>query len=231
MKGKKTFLIGIAVAFVLPLSFYILAKSLGKDKLGMPAYYKGTERINSHDAMKLVRSGAFTPVKDLEARNQFGDLVSLHRDLQGKNLLINFIFLNCTSECPRLTTHMQMLQHAFRRTPMKRNDTTVQFISISVDPGRDSVAALRAYTKTHGVDENRWWFLTGDKKMIYDWARNELRLSVPAGDGGAEDFIHTKSMVLLDRDRYIRGYYNGLDTADLSRCAYDMGLLTMEKKH
>jgi protein SCO1/2 len=125
---------------------------------------------------------------------------------------------------------MKMLEYVFRRTPMKRNDTTAQFISISVDPARDSAPALRAYANSIGADQNRWWFITGDKRQLYDWARSQLHLSVPAGDGGADDFIHTKSMVLLDRDRYIRGYYNGLDTSELARCAYDMGLLAMEKK-
>lgn len=231
MKGKKTFLIGIAVAFVLPLSFYILAKSLGKDKLAMPVYYNVDQKIPSHEAMKLVHGGTLKPVADLQAVNQFGDPISLNRDLPDKMLVVNFFFTTCTASCPKLTQHMKLLEYAFRRTPMSRNDTTVQFISISVDPANDSAVALRKYAKHWTVDENHWWFLTGDKRSLYNWARSQLHLSVPAGDGGADDFIHSNQLVLLDRDRFIRGYYNGLDTADVGRCANDMGLLAMEKKH
>ena len=230
-KSNKTFFIGIAVAFVLPLSFYILAKALGKDRLAMPVYYRGDQKIGSHDAMKLVRAGELKPVAELQAINQFGDHISLNRDLPDKMLAIDFFFTTCTSFCPKLTQHMKLLEYAFRRTPMSRNDTTVQFISISVDPANDSAAALRVYAKGHSVDENHWWFITGDKRALYAWARTQLHLSVPAGDGGADDFIHTSQIVLLDRDRFIRGYYNGLDTSDVGRCANDMALLAMEKKH
>lgn len=229
-KRNKTAIIGIAVAFVLPLSFYIIAKALGKDHLKMPVYYKAGQKIQPHDAEKLIKKGGLKPVADLRGYNQFGDAVSLTQDLPGKMLAINFIFTSCRDACPKLTQHMKVLEYAFRRTPMKRNDTTVQFISITVDPVTDSAATLRAYAKAKGVDENHWWFITGDKRQIYNWARSQLHLSVPAGDGGADDFIHSNQIVILDRERYIRGYYNGLDTADIGRCAYDLGLLVMEKK-
>ena len=230
VKRNQRFLIGIAVALVLPLSFYIIAKALDKDKLAMPVYYNVDQKIPSRDAMKLVRSGALKPVADLEGFNQFGDRVSLNKDLPGKMLVVNFIFTACKDACPKLTGQMKTLSHAYRRTPKKRSDTTVQFVSISVDPSADSPGVLRAYAKAHSVDENHWWFITGDKRRIYDWARTQLHLSVPAGDGGADDFIHSNQIVLLDRERFVRGYYNGLDSADVGRCAYELGLLAMEKK-
>lgn len=203
---------------------------MGKDKLDMPPYYQVNKQVPAHDALKLVDAGKIAPVGDLQGFNQFGDAVSLSRDLPGKMLAIDFIFTSCRDVCPKLTKHMQIMEHAFRRTPMKRNDTTVQFISISVDPANDSVDVLRAYAKERGIDEDHWWFITGNKKAIYDWARNQLHLAVPAGDGGAEDFMHTSQIVVLDRDRFVRGYYDGLDTSDIMRCAYDLGLLVMEKK-
>jgi protein SCO1/2 len=230
-RKNKTALIGMAVALLLPLSFYIIAKGLGKDKLAMPVYYKGDQKIESHEAMKLVKDGQLKPAADLQAYNQFGERVSLNNDLRDKMLAVDFIFTSCTASCPILTQQMKRLEYAFRQTPMKRNDTMVQFISISVDPSRDSASVLRVYAEKAGVDQNHWWFITGDKKTIYNWAREQLHLSVPAGDGGAEDFIHTNQIVLLDKDRFIRGYYDGLDTAAVMRCANDMGLLAMEKKH
>ncbi len=221
----------MAVALVLPLSFYIIARVMGKDKLPMPPYYRVDEKIESHAAEKLVKAGSLKPVGELSATNQFGDAVSINRDLPGKMLAVDFIFTNCTDACPKLTQQIKRLEYAFRQTPMKRNDTMVQFISISVDPARDTPPALRAYAERAGVDQNHWWFLTGDKKKLYDWARTSLHLSVPAGDGGADDFIHSNQIVLLDGDRFIRGYYDGLDTGAIIRCANDMGKLAMEKKH
>ncbi len=171
-------------------------------------------------------------VADLRLTNQLGQQVSLNDDLKGKNVVINFFFVNCPTICPRLTGNIaNILVPAFKKTDMKDNDTLVQFISITVNPDRDSFPALRAYADRFNVNHDHWWFLTGSKKTIYDFARNELHLSTGPGDGGAEDFIHSEQLVLLDKDRNIRGYYNGLDTADVQKCANDIGYLAMEKKH
>ena len=189
----------------------------------MPRYYVA-DSTNGRDTI-------FHKVGELQGINQYGDQVALNKDLKGRMLVVDFFFTTCPSICPRLTHHMRKLSDAFKRTPMARNDTLVQFISITVDPGRDTFQALRAYADRYGADGNRWWFITGDKKKLYDWARTQLHLSVPDGDGGADDFIHTEQITLIDADRNIRGYYNGLDSLDAAKCAQDIGLLAMEKKH
>ncbi|MEO6832482.1 MAG: SCO family protein [Chitinophagaceae bacterium] len=230
---RKSFLILLAVSLAIgvPLLFYVIAKVMGKDKLEMPSYYREDVAIPNHKATELVKEGKILPVEDLVATNQFGDKISLNKDLAGRMLVVNFFFTTCTSTCPKLTQHLKILEYAFRRTPMARNDTTVQFISITVDPEHDTAEALRAYARKWKVDENHWWFLTGDKKMLYQWARSQFALHVPAGDGGADDFVHSNMLVLIDKDRFVRGYYNGLDTNAIGRCANDMGLLDMERKH
>jgi protein SCO1/2 len=156
--------------------------------------------------------------------NQAGDTVSLNNDLKGKILVVNFFFTTCPTICPRLSSSIAMLQKVYRK-----NDSTFQFVSVSVDPVRDSVLALRNYADRYKANWDRWWFMTGDKRDIYNMARNELRLTAEPGDGGADDFIHSEQIVLIDRDRYIRGYYNGLDSFDVKRCADDMALLMISK--
>lgn len=233
VKRRNPWLIILAVSLAIgvPLLFYVLAKVLGKDKLAMPPYYEASVAVPNHQADPLIASGKIAPVKDLVATNQYGEQVSLDRDFPGKVLVINFFFTSCTSTCPALIQNLKILQYAFRRTAMARNDTTVQFISITVDPERDSVSALREYAHKRQIDENNWSFLTGNKAVIYNWARSQFALQVPSGDGGADDFIHSNFLVLLDKDRYVRGYYDGLDTSAIGRCANDMGLLDVEKKH
>ena len=127
---------------------------------------------------------------------------------------------------------MRLLQTGFRKDPKKENnlDDVVQFVSITVNPERDSFPVLRTYADRYGANPDHWWFLTGDKKEIYNYARNELQLITGPGDGGAEDFIHSERFVLLDKDRHIRGYYNGLNDTDVRKCADDIVLLTLEKK-
>jgi protein SCO1/2 len=71
--------------------------------------------------------------------------------------------------------------------------------------------------------------LTGNKKAIYDFALNELKLGLVDGEGVDTSFIHSQKFVLLDKDYVVRGYYNGLDTTSLSALAKDIGLLMLEK--
>lgn len=127
---------------------------------------------------------------------------------------------------------MRQLQTSFKKDRKKEAslDTIVQFISITVDPGHDTVQALRAYADRVGANHDRWWFLTGDKKTIYNFIRNELGIASGPGDGGADDFIHTEKFVLLDKNRFIRGYYDGLNDTSVRSCADDIVLLTLERK-
>jgi protein SCO1/2 len=127
---------------------------------------------------------------------------------------------------------MSLLQGAFKKDTKKENPVEVSFqlISMTVNPAEDSVPVLRAYADHYKVNHDHWWFLTGDKKGIYEYARNQLGVIAGSGDGGPHDFIHTEKLVLLDKDRHIRGYYNGLDSAEIKRCADDIILLTLERK-
>ena len=105
----------------------------------------------------------------------------------------------------------------------------IHFVSFSVDPVRDSVAALKKYADKYRVRHNNWWVLTGDKKKIYDLAFNEFKAAVV--DGGEVDtaFLHTNKFYLLDKYRVIRGWYDGTDSLAMARLAKDIGLLILEK--
>jgi protein SCO1/2 len=228
MANKQTnskFLMGITVAFLLPLSFYIIAKLLGKDKLAMPPHYL-VERVEERrDAQgKVFYDTLFHQISDIRLQNQSGDSVYLNKDLEGKILIVAPFFARCATVCPRLTGNMAILQKAF-----KRNDSTVQLISISIDPQRDSFKALRTYAAQYKANPDHWWFLTGSSADIYRYLHDELKLKLNPLDGSAESLDHTPTLVLIDKYRVVRGYYNGLDTSALKKCADDIGLLSMEK--
>jgi protein SCO1/2 len=229
-RSNKKFFMGLAVAFLLPLSFYFIVKILSKDKIHLPYYY-GIERVDTSGDGKRFDT-IYHKVSNLALTNQLGEQITLNESLAGKIVVVNFFFVDCQATCPRLTGNVGLLQKAFRKNPKIENglDNDVHFVSITVSPEQDTFQVLRTYADAHGANPDHWWFLTGDKKSIYNFARNELKLAVGPGDGGAEDFMHTEKLVLIDKERYIRGYYDGLDTVQLRKCADDIVLLTMEKK-
>ena len=236
MSNKRSngkFFLGIAVAVLLPLSFYLVVNHMSKGKVKMPGYFV-VDKIDSQVVDgKMQENAVYHRIADLVLTNQLGEKVSINNDLKGKILVINFFFATCPSICPHLTRNMKMLQTSFKKDPKKEAslDTIVQFISITVNPEHDTFQVLRKYADVYGANHDHWWFLTGSKKTIYDFARKELHLTVGPGDGGADDFIHTEQFALIDKDRFIRGYYNGTNDTSVRRCADDIVLLTMENKH
>lgn len=227
--AKKKMIIGLlgalTIAVLVPLSLYIVTKVMSKDKIFLPDYYVADKVDTIVQDGNTLYDTTFHRVADLQLTNQFGQTVSINKDLSDKIVVVNFFFTKCPTICPKLTQHVKMLQKAFRK-----NDTTVHLVSVTVDPKNDTFPALREYADANGVDHDHWWFLTGDRQIIYNYAYNELHVVMNEGGQGIDDLIHTQKLVLLDKERHIRGYYDGLDTAELRRCADDIILLTLEKK-
>jgi len=227
MFSKKTikYISGILIAAALPLSFYFITRHYSDGHIHMPAHYR-PDRVDSALVNgKMIYDTTFHRVKDIQLINQLGRQVSLNGDLKGKILVVDFIFTTCNSICPKITANMRTLQKSF----IKKNPDLVQFISISVDPERDSVAALRAYADRFDADHDRWWFLRGDSREVFDYARNELGLSLQPAEGNPGMFDHSEKFILIDTSRHIRGYFDGTDMLDLKKVADDIIILSMEK--
>jgi protein SCO1/2 len=235
MQFKRTikYIIGIAVAAVVPLSFFFVTRQFSDGKLKIPGYYIPERDEHNKPIMrkvmvkgKVIYDTVFHKVKELTLTNQLGKTVSLNKDLRGKILLIDFIFTSCPTVCPRLTANMNEIQKAY----IKKNPDLVQFISISVDPQNDTVQALRAYADRFNADHDRWWFLTGDSKTIFNYAKDELGLTLQPSDGNDGAFDHSTQMVLIDTARNVRGYFNGMDRQETKKVADDIYILNVEKR-
>lgn len=196
----------------------------------MPSRYYPDSVITTTRDGKQFTDTLWHQVSDISLINQLNNPVSLDQ-LKGKVIVADFFFTHCPSICPTLTRNMKKMQDALKlKDDMKRIDTTfVQFLSFSVDPERDSAAVLKKYGDKYGINPDVWWLLTGPKKTIYDFALNELKLGISDGEGVDSNFIHTQKMVLLDKNHVVRGYYDGLDSAALSKLASDIVFIMLEK--
>ena len=118
-----------------------------------------------------------------------------------------------------MTGNMAWLQERLMDQP------DVLLLSHSVTPEIDSVAQLARYAREKGVRDGKWNLVTGDKKQIYDLARNSYMAVKTQGDGGPYDMIHTENFILVDRDRQIRGTYDGTRREEMDRLMEDIGIL------
>ena len=196
----------------------------------MPKRFFADTIISKVENGKSITDTVWHQVANITLVNQLGDTVSLD-DIQGSIIIANYFFTRCPSICPTLTKNMKELQDAMKMKDLRKkiDSSFVRFISFSVDPERDSAQVLKKYADRYGINHDTWWMLTGPKKTIYDYAFNELKLGLQDGEGIDSNFIHTEKFVLIDRSRVVRGYYNGLDSASMSKLAEDITLLMLEK--
>jgi protein SCO1/2 len=213
----------LTLVLALPVGSYLVVKNLSTKAVVMPRRY-------FHDSVKTVmENGKTRPdtvwhrVRPFKLQNQFGREVSLD-EWQGRIIIANFIFTSCPTICPELTRNMRKLQVAFKKT-----DSLVRFVSFSVDPERDSPARLKSFADRHQVDHDSWWFLTGPKSEVYDIALREFKANIAQAETSDTNFIHTDKFFLLDKDRVVRGWYSGLDSARLDQVIRDVVLLNMER--
>lgn len=227
---SKKALTAVLLAIMLPVISYLIVKRASDHTIGMPGrYYYDSVASVIRDGKKIDDT-LWHSVMDFKLQNQLGRTVSM-TDLPGKVIVADFFFTRCPSICPKLTANIRKLQDALSTKDQFKqlNPAFIQFLSFSVDPERDSVTALKAYADKFGINPDVWWLLTGPKKQIYDFSINELKLGLADGEGVDSNFIHTQKLVLLDKEHVVRGYYNGLDSVDLSRMANDMVFIMLEK--
>lgn len=160
----------------------------------------------------------FHTVSAFSFTNQNNQIIT-DKYLQDKIYVTEFFFTTCQSICPIMNKNLEKVYNTFL------NDTSVFIVSHTVDPEVDSSKVLKAYADLHGVKNNQWQFLTGSKRELYKMARQSYLLNNETGDGSDEDFIHTQNFALVDREKRIRGFYDGTDTAEINRLIIDINLL------
>lgn len=227
---NKNALIAVTVALLVPLLSYFIGKKYSYDAVTMPRHYIYDSTILKTVKGKQVEDTLWHRIPDFALTNQLGKTVGW-KDIEGKIVVADFFFTRCPTICVQLTQNMKRLQDGIRNAQRSgdRAQRFVQFLSFSVDPERDSVAALKKWSDRFGINPETWWLLTGPKQEIYDLSIKDMK--VMAVDGGAADtaFLHTDYIVLLDKNRNIRGYYHGLDTTSVAQLSRDIVLLSLEK--
>lgn len=228
---NKKAVIAICIALFIPVVCYFFLKTASDKAIVIPRRFYFDSVITKTVDGKTTTDTIWHKTSNITLVNQLGDTVSLY-DIKNKVIVADFFFTRCPSICPVMTRNMAKLQQSFSHFNEGRkvvDSSIVSFVSFSIDPERDSVSALRKYADKFGVDHDNWWMLTGNKKKIYDFALNELKLGLVDGEGADSSFIHSDKFVLLDKDYLVRGYYNGTDTTSLATLAKDIGLLMLEK--
>ncbi len=173
------------------------------------------ESIQSVD--KYHRVGSF------KLTNQDGKVIT-ENDYRNEIYITDFFFVTCPTICPKMTDQMHRVYNEFK------DNNDIMFLSHTVMPEADSVPVLKEYANKLKVSSDKWNFVTGDKKQIYNLARKTYFAAITEGDGGVNDFIHTENFVLVDKEKRLRGFYDGTSKEDIDRLIKDINALLYEYK-
>ena len=165
-----------------------------------------------HDTKK------YHTIADFNLTNQNGETIT-EKSYKNSIYIADFFFTTCPSICPIMTKNMANIQKQIL------NDDEVMLLSHSVTPKIDSVEQLKKYAIEKGVIDAKWNLVTGDKKKIYELARKSYLAVKNDGDGGNFDMIHTENFILVDKERRIRGFYDGTNEEEINELLEDLSIL------
>lgn len=225
-RRRKALILGGIALFVLSL-FVFFSPWLGlvKHSFNYLPYYGPKEPVVVERDGKPVIDTIYSTVPDFSLIDRHGKPFT-QADVAGKIIIADFFFTRCTTICPKMSVQMQQLQ-------LKLNDAAyddVVFLSHTVDPEHDTPAVLDTYARKLEADDKRWKFLTGQATDIYRLGNTGYLLSALEDSASAEQFLHDSRFVLVDKQRHIRGYYEGTTAEGMNALAADLKMLLKEER-
>jgi len=204
------------LSVIIIFSIYTLLKPEKK----LPIYQPDMVNAELVDTtVQFVRK--YHKIANFNLLNQNGKTIT-QDTYKNKIYVADFFFTTCITICPIMTGHMLEIQERLK------DDPEVLLLSHTVIPVADSVPQLKKYALEKGVNDAKWNLVTGDKKQIYELARKSYLATKTDGDGGPYDMIHTENFILVDKEKRIRGFYDGTKSEAIEDLMKDIQILKTE---
>jgi protein SCO1/2 len=216
--NNKILKIGILVlTLVVPILVYLFLKTFGNNHYRLPTYFPA-EINERNDGGNIVYDTIFHNVPDFKVLNQDSQSVSL-ADYKGKVVVANFFFTRCPGICPQMTSQLTRVQESFS------DDSTVKIISFTVDPEYDKPSQLKKFANKFAANPKQWTFAKTETKLdVFNLGFYGFK--VPSDT--VDKFLHSEKVLLVDKERHIRGFYNGTNKKEIDRLITEIGVLNYE---
>ena len=214
----------ISIGFILVFStatislFYTILKPVET----LPIYQPAEVNEKLVDS-SIIHVSKYHKISDFTLTNQNGEKIT-QENYNDKIYVADFFFTTCQDICPIMTKNMYKLQQELK------NDKEILFLSHTVIPEIDNVERLKEYAVVNNVDDSKWNLVTGDKRQIYELARKSY-LAVEDSNFNEFDMIHTENFMLIDKEKQIRGFYDGTNSEEINRLLKDIEILKQSYKN
>jgi protein SCO1/2 len=139
-----------------------------------------------------------------------------------KIYIADFIFVSCPSICPKMTANLKTVYEAYA------TNNRVYFLSHTIDPDRDSPSRLKRYTSGLNINTQKWNFVTGAKDSLFNIAKQGYFTNAYADSTSPGGLVHSGGLLLVDKNKHIRGVYDGTDTEEMNRLKNEIAILLKE---
>ncbi|KYP15770.1 SCO family protein [Flavihumibacter sp. CACIAM 22H1] len=170
-----------------------------------------------------VKMPVLSYVQPFRFSDQYGKSFT-QAQVEGKVYVAEYFFTTCPGICPKMNTNMKKVFDQYKTNP------DFLILSHSVDPATDTVARMKIYADSLGVNNANWFFLTGPKDSLYLAARVSYLLDDPKNNNERieDQFIHTQFFALVDRVGRVRRIYDGLKKEEVEQLISDIPVLLEE---
>lgn len=210
----------LLVTLLLPALVYLFFSSGKHSMMHLPVYYPEDVKTRVVDGKEKTDT-VYHTIPPFRFINQDGDTVT-EKKLENKIYVADFFFTTCPAICPKMMFNLEKIN------VVTQKNSDFMIISHTVNPKHDSVPVLAAYAKLVHADSKKWMLVTGNKKDIYDIGIDGYKLAVDEDPRAPGGFLHSELFVLVDKEKRIRGYYDGTDSAAVSKLMNDIKILGAE---
>jgi len=170
---------------------------------------------------KIQADTIYHTIRDFSFTNQDGRVIT-QETFKGKIYVADFFFTTCPTICPIMKTQMLRVYEKFRDNP------EVMILSHTIDPQHDSVEVLHEFADRLGVISDKWHFVTGDEAEIYDIGQNSYMVTAREDPDEPGGYLHSGAFLLIDKERRIRGIYDGTKEDKVDELLKDINILLKE---
>lgn len=205
-------------------SFLLLVVALNVTAESLP-FYNSKEFTPLWIEPNSAELDDFHQIPNFSFTDQDGANIT-EKSFENKIYVAGFFFSTCPGICPMVRSKLSKVQEIFI------DDADVKILQHSIRPTTDTVDLLKSYAEQHSIESGKWHLVTGDKETIYKLAKTSYFASDDLGNiQNTNDFLHTESILLIDKNRHIRGIYNGLNSASMAYLITDIETLKMESSN
>lgn len=212
MKRNYVIVILMVMAFVVACNHPKSLPIYGQREAVMSTDKDGNQKMDT----------VYQTIPAFEFLNQDSVLINQNA-FKDKVYIADFFFTSCSTICPTMHRNLKTVYDEYF------TNSEVLFLSHTIDFKYDKPSVLNHYAKKLGLDTKKWQFVYGSKDQIYKLATESYLVVVEEDNKAKDGYVHQGWLVLIDKQKRIRGAYDGTKTEQVEQLKKDVAILLTEK--